>query len=48
MPKPKGFEYPEAYLKAQRNGDFDRIRALYKDHYRTPVLGSVPVREGVT
>ena len=42
VPKPKGFQYPEAYLKAQRNGDFDRIRALYKDHYRTPVLGPSP------
>jgi len=43
VPKPKGFQYPEAYLKAQRNGDFERIRALYKDHYRTPVLGPSPV-----
>jgi ribose transport system substrate-binding protein len=42
VPKPKGFQYPDAYLKAQRNGDFDRIRALYKDHYRTPVLGPSP------
>ena len=42
VPKPKGFQYPEAYLKAQRNGDFDRIRALYKEHYRTPVLGPSP------
>jgi ribose transport system substrate-binding protein len=42
VPKPKGFEYPEAYLKAQRNGDFERIRALYKEHYRSPVLGPSP------
>ena len=42
VPKPKGFQLPEAYLTAQRNGDFDRIRALYKEHYRTPVLGPSP------
>lgn len=45
VPKPAGFEYPEAYLNAQRNGDFDRIRALYKQHYRTPVLGPSPYRK---
>ncbi|MFT4042093.1 MAG: sugar ABC transporter substrate-binding protein [Gordonia sp. (in: high G+C Gram-positive bacteria)] len=42
IPKPKGFAYPEAYLTAKRNGDFDRIRALYRDHYRSPVLGPSP------
>jgi ribose transport system substrate-binding protein len=42
VPKPRGFRYPEAYLEAQRNGDFDRIRALYAEHYRTPVLGPSP------
>ena len=25
VPKPKGFQFPEAYLQAPRNGDFDRI-----------------------
>jgi ribose transport system substrate-binding protein len=42
VPKPKGFQYPESYLKARRDGDFDRIRALYKEHYRSPVLGPSP------
>lgn len=42
VPKPDGYTYPEAYLAAQRNGDFDRIRALYRDHYRSPVLGPSP------
>ena len=45
VPKPKGYQHPEAYLTAQRNGDFDRIRALYKDHYRTPVLGPSPYQK---
>ncbi|MEH3131509.1 MAG: sugar ABC transporter substrate-binding protein [Mycolicibacterium neoaurum] len=45
LPKPEGFEYPESYLNAKRNGDFERIRALYKDHYRTPVLGPSPYKK---
>lgn len=45
VPKPKDFQLPEAYLTAQRNGDFDRIRALYKDHYRTPVLAPSPYQK---
>lgn len=40
--KPEGFTYPEPYLQARRNGDYDRIRALYRDHYRYPVLGPSP------
>lgn len=43
VPKPEGFAYPQAYLDARRNGDFERIRALYAEHYRTPVLGPSPV-----
>lgn len=42
IPKPKGFAYPAAYLRAQRDGDFDRIRALYAQHYRTPLLAPSP------
>lgn len=42
IPKPDGFHYPAAYLAAKRSGDFDRIRALYRDHYRYPVLGPSP------
>ncbi|GAC69170.1 sugar ABC transporter substrate-binding protein [Gordonia soli] len=45
VPKPKDFVYPEAYLEAQRSGEFDRVRALYKDHYRSPVLGPSPYRK---
>jgi ribose transport system substrate-binding protein len=44
IPKPSGYADPEAYLKAKANGDFDRIRALYKAHYKTPVLGPTPYR----
>ena len=42
-PKPSGYKYPELYLQAQRSGAFDRIRALYKEHYITPVLAPSPV-----
>jgi ribose transport system substrate-binding protein len=45
VPKPKDFQYPQAYLTAKRNGDFDRIRALYEHHYRTPVLAPSPYRK---
>lgn len=45
VPKPPGFEYPESYLRAQRHGDFDRIRALYQEHYRTPVLAPSPYQK---
>jgi ABC-type sugar transport system substrate-binding protein len=42
-PKPAGYKYPELYLKAQRSGAFDRIRALYKQHYKIQVLDPSPV-----
>lgn len=45
VPKPRNFQLPLAYVNAQRNGDFDRIRALYKDHYRTPVLAPSPYQK---
>lgn len=45
VPKPEGFAYPQAYLTAQRNGDFERIRELYKAHYRTPVLAPSPFQK---
>lgn len=45
VPKPKNFQLPETYLAAQRNGDFERIRQLYKDHYRTPVLAPSPYQK---
>lgn len=45
VPKPRNFQLPQAYVNAQRNGDFDRIRALYKDHYRTPVLAPSPYQK---
>jgi ribose transport system substrate-binding protein len=46
--KPSGYKYPDAYLKAKQDGGFDRIRALYKDHYRYPVLGPSPVKSGAS
>ncbi len=45
VPKPEGFQFPEAYLTAQRNGEFDRVRSLYEDHYRAPVLGPSPYQK---
>jgi ribose transport system substrate-binding protein len=42
IPKPKGYKLPKLYLEAQKSGQFDEIRALYKEHYKTPVLGPAP------
>jgi ABC-type sugar transport system substrate-binding protein len=33
--KPKGYRLPAAYTAAKRRGDFAKITALYKKHYRT-------------
>ena len=41
-PQPKDYKLPAAYVAAQKAGDFDRIRALWKAHYKTPVLGPAP------
>jgi ribose transport system substrate-binding protein len=46
--KPSGYQYPAAYTKAQQDGSFDEIRALYKEHYKTDVLGPSPVTATVT
>lgn len=42
VPQPQGYKYPALYLQAKQNGDFDKIRALYAAHYKTPVLGPAP------
>ncbi|HEY7143668.1 MAG TPA: sugar ABC transporter substrate-binding protein [Streptosporangiaceae bacterium] len=42
-PKPAGYKYPALYLKAQRDGEFDKIRKLYADHYHIQVLDPSPV-----
>jgi ribose transport system substrate-binding protein len=44
IPKPAGYKYPQLYLDAQKSGGFDKIRALYKEHYKIPVLGPAPPR----
>ena len=41
-PQPKNYKAPAAYLAAQKNGDFERIAELYKQHYKTPVLSPSP------
>jgi len=40
---PSGYQFPEAYQKAKDNGDFDKIRELYKQHYKVQVLDPSPV-----
>jgi ribose transport system substrate-binding protein len=41
-PRPKDHQLPAAYVTAQKNGDFARIAALWKEHYKTPALGPAP------
>ena len=45
VPKPKDFAWPDTYLNAQRNGDFDRIRALYSAAIET-VVPVLPIYTG--
>jgi ribose transport system substrate-binding protein len=42
QPKPAGYQYPAAYLKAKADGSFDQIAQLWKEHYKIPVLGPGP------
>jgi ribose transport system substrate-binding protein len=42
QPKPAGYTYPAAYLKAKADGSFDQVALLWKEHYKIPVLGPGP------
>ena len=44
LPKPAGWTYPKAYIEAKTNGEWDRVREEYKDHYKTPFFGPSPNR----
>ena len=42
IPKPDGWQYPKAYLDAKTNGEWDKVRAEYAEHYRIPFFGPSP------
>ena len=42
--KPDGWEYPAAYVEARENGEAERIRQLYADHYKIDLFGPSPMK----
>jgi len=43
VPKPSGYQYPAAYLKAKEDGSFKKVAEEWKEHYKIPVLGPSPL-----
>jgi ribose transport system substrate-binding protein len=37
-PKPAGYQYPPALKASKDNGEFDKIKKLYEDHYKKKML----------
>ena len=42
IPKPDGWEYPEAYVTARESGD--AVRKEYADHYKIDFFGPSPMK----
>lgn len=42
--KPEGWVYPKAYLDAKNNGEWDRVKAEYAEHYKVKFDGPSPVK----
>lgn len=45
IPKPEGWTYPKPYAEAKANGEFERVRAEYADHYEIKFDGPSPNRK---
>jgi len=45
VPKPEGWTYPKAYLDAKTNGEWDKVKAEYADHYKIKFDGPSPARK---
>lgn len=46
LPKPPGWSAPQAWIDAEADGSFERITALYRDHFRTDPLKPTPDNQG--
>lgn len=42
IPKPAGYQLPKEYTDARNNGEFERVRAEYADHYKIKFDGPSP------
>ncbi|MDQ0475298.1 sugar ABC transporter substrate-binding protein [Labrys wisconsinensis] len=42
IPKPDGWTYPKEYTAARANGEFERVKAEYADHYKIKFEGPSP------
>ncbi|MDR3516619.1 MAG: sugar ABC transporter substrate-binding protein [Azospirillaceae bacterium] len=45
IPKPENWAYPKAYTDARTNGERERVRAEYQDHYKIKFDGPSPNRK---
>ncbi|MCA1179704.1 MULTISPECIES: sugar ABC transporter substrate-binding protein [unclassified Pantoea] len=44
LPKPAGWQYPQAYLDAKNNGEWQRVTEEYRAHYKIPFFGPSPFK----
>jgi ribose transport system substrate-binding protein len=44
IPKPEGWSYPEAYVKARDSGEAEAVRKEYADHYKINFFGPSPMK----
>ena len=44
IPKPEGWAYPEAYVKARNSGEAEAVRKEYADHYKIKFFGPSPMK----
>lgn len=44
LPKPAGWAYPQAYLDAKNNGEWQRVTEEYQAHYKIPFFGPSPLK----
>jgi ABC-type sugar transport system substrate-binding protein len=42
--KPEGWIYPKAYLEAKNNGEWEKVKAEYAEHYKIKFDGPSPVK----
>jgi hypothetical protein len=45
LPKPEGWSYPKEYLAARDNGEWDKVKAEYAEHYKIKFDGPSPLKQ---
>ncbi len=46
IPQPDGWTYPEAYKTARENGEAEKVRMEYAQHYKIDLFGPSPMKQG--